>query len=632
MKAKAKWISVAILIILDIVLLPSILRFPLYLKEHAFSASSYWFQEFDVVGSAKLVFADPLFRQAWLFTQPLIFLFIILLFWKDMPSKKNRIKDGVGGPEAAGSGEYGTSRWMTDKEMNRTSTVWKFRDTVTTGGIIVGVKLSMAYAWTVVQDLHTLVIGSTRSGKTRRWVFPTLWRLAFSGESMIFTDPKGELYDKSHRFLKRMGYNVIYLDFREPGRGNRWNLLHSVVQAIKEGKESEAVQFASSIAHMLVHQTPGSKKGDQTWNNGAESVIQALILAVAMEAPDDAQKHMTSVYKILGELGEIQKVVAGKQVIDYVPLNEYMKSLPKDHPARDAFVAARLAPERMRGSFYSQVATLLRFFADPAIQYLTGAQDHELDAVGKEKTAVFLIIPDEDTTRHPLAALYIEQTYQALVKLANKNQGRLPVRVNMILDEFGNMPPFKDFPAKLTVSGGRGIRWHLIVQDFQQIEDLYLGASETIKGNCHVWLYLLTASYKTADEISKKLGDYTIQTDGSSVSDGGPRFNVSRSQSSGITGRRLLKPEELERFPEDEAIVIRLRHQPARVPLPDLSEWPANADFENVGVDEERVIEKVPVFIPEVEDLIQTEETVADADWDDGNEEEPFVFLDDEDP
>lgn len=617
-----KLIPMAILVLLDILLLPSILRFPEYFKTHKARAPSFWLEEFNIIEAGKLVLTDPQLQKLWLICQPLILALTLMLFWKT----GNNRSSGLGGPDGIGSGEYGTSRWMTTKEMDKKTTRWKFGEVVQKGGIVVGVMLKKAYAWIVDLDLHTLIIGTTRSGKSRRLVMPTIWQLAHAGESMVLTDPKGELYEKSHRFLKEKGYNVVFLDFREPGRGNRWNPLHPVVDALKRDKPSEAAQQANSVAHMFVHQTPGSKKGDQTWNNGAESVISALSLAVAIEAPDDKQKHMTSVYKMLGELGEVQKVLVGKQLIDYVPLNDYMKNLPKDHPARDAFIAARLAPERMRGSFYAQVASLLRFFADPSISYLTGEQDHELEGVGKEKTAVFLIIPDEDSTRHPLAALYVEQTYQALVKLANKNAGRIPVRVNMILDEFGNMPPFKDFATKLTVSGGRGIRWHLIVQDFQQLEVLYQGAADTIKGNCHVWLYLLTSSTKTAEEISKKLGDKTIQTEGSSVTDGGR--NVSHSQSTGKTGRRLLKPEELERFPENEAIVIRLRHDPARVPLPDLSQWPANAVFDDVGGDEERTIEKVPVFIPDMGGGAPAEEEVATGDEE---EEEDFVFVDDED-
>jgi type IV secretion system protein VirD4 len=595
---KRKLIFIFMVLLFDVFILPSVIRFPYYVKEYGTDAASRFFDELHIVHAAQLVMTDPINRQLWLYFQILLGVFVLLQFWKDIPNRKNRIADGVGGPESAGSGEYGTSRWQSKREMDKTMTKWALGDTKTRGGIIAGVNLSKSYAWTIIEDLHTLIIGSTRSGKTRRWVLPTIWRLAFAGESMILTDPKGELYKKTHRFLKLMGYNVVMLDFRDPGRGNRWNLMDPVNRAVEAGNLSEAVQHASSISHMLVHQTTDSNKGDQIWNNGAESVIQALTLAVAMEAPDEAQKHMTSVYKMLGELGETQRIVIGDHTVDFVPLNDYMKSLPTDHPARDAFIAARLAPERMRGSFYSQVATLLRFFADPGLQYMTGAQDHKLEDIGEKKTAVFLVIPDENTTRHPLAALYVEQAYQALVKVANKHGGRLPVRVNNILDEFGNMPPFKDFATKLTVSGGRGIRWHLIVQDFKQLDERYQGSAETIKGNCHVWIYLLTSSTKTAEEISKKLGNYTIHTDGSSVTDGGSFNKVSHSQNVGKTGRRLLLPEELERFPEKEAIVLRLRHQPARVPLPDLSEWPIGKDFEDFDSEDERKIERVPVYIP----------------------------------
>jgi type IV secretion system protein VirD4 len=633
---KGKWIGLVILLLFDLLLLPSITRFPDYLIQYTTHAPTKWIHEFNMLDAAKMVISEKKNRQLWLYLQFLLAIPIIIVFWKDLPGKKNRIQEGVGGPDAVGSGEYGTSRWMTDKEMDKKTVVWKFGEYVKKGGIVVGTMIRKGYAWIIDEDLHTLIIGATRSGKTRRWVFPTLWRLAFSGESMILTDPKGEILAKAKRFLlKMMGYKVVYLDFREPGRGNRWNPMHPVVKAIKEGKEAQAVQLASSMAHMFVHQTPGSKKGDQTWNNGAESVLQALTMAVAMEAESDDQKHLTSVYKMLGELGEVQQAQMGNKIIEYVPLNEYMKKLPKDHPARDAFIAARLAPEKMRGSFYSSVATLLKNFADPAMQYITGAQDHELEDVGKEKTAVFLIIPDEDTTRHQLAALYVEQTYQALVKLANKNGGRIPVRVNMILDEFGNMPPFKDFQTKLTVSGGRGVRWHLIVQDFQQLEELYQGAAETIKGNCHVWLYLLTSSPKTSEEISKRLGDYTIETTGSSVTDGGK--HVSKGQNSGKTGRRLLKPEELERFPDNEALVLRLRHFAARVPMPDLSLWPANADFDEVGGEEERFVERIPIWIPDIEGNNQVAAAAAAVDSEDAPEdpvespEEQFIFVTDDD-
>lgn len=469
----------------------------------------------------------------------------------------------------------------------------------------------------ITDDHHSIIIGATRSGKTRRLVFPTIYQLSHANESMILTDPKGELYTRTASFLQNKGYNVICLDFRNPGWGNRWNPMQPVVDGINEKNFTKASEQAWSIAHMFVHQRRSSRSnGEPIWDNGAEAVIASLILAVASEAKMFAQKHMASVYKMLAELGETQKAMRGNSVIEYIPLNEFFKNLPYDHPARDAFATARLAPERTRGSFYATVASLLRLFSDPSIAYLTAAQDHDLKNIGIEKTAVFLIIPDEDKSRHSLAALYVDQAYQALVDVANRYGGRLPVRVNMILDEFGNMPGFKDFDTKLTVSAGRGIRWNLIVQDFEQLKQAYPDTTQTIKGNCHTWIYLLTQDPGTAKVISQRCGRYTVLTDSSTVNV--RAFEASKGQSFGLMGRDLLTPDEVMRWPENYSLVIRARQYPARLYLPDLSSWPADKDFIPYEGVKERRIEKVHVFAPVMDQLEQVAST----------EKETKYFLD----
>lgn len=618
---KLKWFSLGVILLLDFILLPSLLRFPSYFVQHQGAAASLWVQEFSIIDAGMLLFSDPPIQKLWLYSQLLIIAFIIMIFWSDVLPKKNKVQEGVGGPEAAGSGQFGTSRWQTEKETSRSASVWDIGKKCDKGGMILGVKdNSFKKAWMVTQDFHSIIIGATRSGKTRRLVFPTIWQLAHAGESMILTDPKGELYERTSFFLRREGYNVVCLDFREPGWGNHWNPMQPVIEAIKKNDLSKATKHAWSIAHMFVHQHSGSMKGEQIWNNGAESVIASLILAIATEAKSEAQKHMTSVYKTLAELGETQQTMKGDRIVDFVPLNEFMKMLPIDHPARDAFATARLAPERTRGSFYSTVAALLRLFSDPGISYLTSKQDHDLGDIGRVKTAVFLIIPDEDKTRHPLAALYVDQAYQALVDVANQNGGRLPIRVNNILDEFGNMPPIKDFDTKLTVSGGRGVRWNLIVQGFQQLKAAYDEAAETIKGNCHVWIYLLTQNYGTAKELSQKCGRYTIQTDNSSVNVRG--IEASRGQSSGLTGRDLLTPDEITRWPEDLSLVLQARQYPARLYLPDLSLWPADKELIAEGGVVDRNIQNVDVFIPSLEHVSNSSNN---SDW---NAEEKEFYLD----
>lgn len=215
---------------------------------------------------------------------------------------------------------------------------------------------------------------------------------------------------------------------------------------------------------------------------------------------------------------------------------------------------------------------MLRLFADPGVAYLTAAQDHDLSAPGSEKTAVFLIIPDENTTRHPLAALYVAQTYQELVKLSRKHRNRLPVRVHMLLDEFGNMPQFNDFVTKLTVSGGRGILWNIVVQGINQIKKTY-GADDmgTILGNCHTWIYILTTDSTTAKEISFKLGTYTVESE--TLSSNRNDRSSGTGASRGLMKRELLTPDEVLRLPVETSLVIRARKNPAMLSCPDITKW-----------------------------------------------------------
>ncbi|WP_235615971.1 VirD4-like conjugal transfer protein, CD1115 family [Brevibacillus reuszeri] len=591
-----------IILLLDFLALPSIVRIPLFLSEIGYPEGiNVWLEHLNPIESIIKLLHTKFLWQLWLILQVGIILLIIKIFWRDVPKRNNRIKDGIGGPEASGSGQFGTSRWMTDKEVEKSAFKWHLKTVVLAGGIVLGAYLDgrKPFAYVDTKDSNTLIIGATRSGKTRRLVFPTIWMLAHAEESMIVTDPKGELYDRSSTFLRDQGYEVKYLDFREPGRGNRTNYLAPVVEAIKKGDVALATKHAWSIAHMFVYQKPGGDKGESIWRDGPESVIAALILAVALEAPEDNQKHMYSVYKTLIELGKVKKVRVGNQIIDYVPLTDYFDNLPLDHPAREAYGIASLAPERTRASFFSSAAALLRLFADPSVAYLTSYQDHQITDVGDKKTAIFLIIPDEDTTRHPYAALYVSQAYDALVDHANKSKGRLNVRTNMILDEFGNMPPFPDMDTKLTVSLGRGVRWHMIIQSYSQLDSKYGNlVAKTLKANVQNTIYLLTTDQGTLEELSKRTGTYTVETQGNSYNVG--KNSVSHGSSANHTGRALLTPDEISRWPDDMSLVFRGRMYPAKLPLPDLSLWPANDDLQAPETQEKRRLERVNFFLPDM--------------------------------
>ncbi|MGE7828546.1 VirD4-like conjugal transfer protein, CD1115 family [Paenibacillus sp. NPDC093718] len=625
---KPKWLSLYLIVLADLFLLPSLIQLPLYIIKFKMNAIDEWFADFNIFKAIQSTLHNTDMLKGWLTLQFIVLVLVVLIFWRDMPGRKNRVLDGVGGPEAAGSGQFGTSRWMTEKEVNKSATLWILKQLVLSGGIVLGAVLDgrKPYALVDTSDSNTIIIGATRSGKTRRLIFPSIYMLAHAGESMIVTDPKGELYDRSATFLEEQGYKVTFLDFRKPGHGNRTNYMEPVLEALRQGDVPLATKHAWSIAHMFVYQKPGSDKGEAIWRDGPESVIAALILAVAMEAPTEEEKHMYSVYKMLVELGRVRQVLVAGKLIDYVPLNDYFDKLPVDHPARDAYATAFLAPERTRGSFFSSASALLRLFADPSIAFLTSKQDHDLTDVGKEKTAVFLIIPDEDKTRHPYAALYVNQTYDALVEYANQCGGRLPIRVNMLLDEFGNMPPFPDFDTKLTVSLGRGVRWNLVIQAYGQLVEKYgANIAETIKGNVQNTIYLKTTEIKTAEELSKRTGNYTIATEGSSYNVGKNQTN--RGASTSFAKRALLEPDEVIRWPKDLALVFRGGMFPAKIPLPDLSLWPADKELASMGVESERKIGKVRFFIPDMEGSQQAHNEAASA-HDDDDDEEPSTYMD----
>ncbi|CEP67123.1 Ti-type conjugative transfer system, TraG-like [Moorella glycerini] len=439
-------------------------------------------------------------------------------------------------------------------------------------------------AWLDTGDTHVLLLGATRSGKSRRIILPTIWTLGLAGESMVITDPKGELYNVTSAYLQRRGYDVILIDLRDPYRGNRWNPLEPVIMGLARGDPTVASQAAWDVANIITHQQP--HYGDSIWPQSQESLTAALALAVAAEAPPEG-KHLASAYALLTTLG-----AGGGEELD-----AYFRHFPQGHPARAAYGVAALSEDRLRSSIFTGTAAQLRLWADPAVAWLTAVQDHDLAVVGRERTAVFLVIPDERESRHVLASLYIAQAYQALADAA-RDKGGLPLRVNFLLDEFGNLPPIPGFDKKLTVAAGRGMRFLLALQDLAQIKARYKEAAGTITGNCATWVYLSTADIETAKVISAKTGQYTVRTE--SYSSQVRAADYSQGTTEGLTGRPLLLPDEILRWPAGQALVLQARENPARLPLPDLSAWPVAGDLTPAAIEkpDQGVITAPPVWLP----------------------------------
>lgn len=451
---------------------------------------------------------------------------------------------------------HGSARWRTRGEWERTLKRQSM-DTPTAAGIVVGSE--RGNTWTTRPSWgnpHVLLIGATRSGKSRRVILPSIWAIGHARESMVLTDPKGELHTMTAAWLREQGYEVIQIDLLHPTRGNWWNPYTAIEQAREQGDTEEAVRLAWELANVIVSD---NGQTDPIWPQAEQSLIAALTLAVVCDAPI-AARHPATAYRILTELG-----ADGGERLDV-----WFRTMPSDHPARLAYGTAALSESRTRSSIYTGTAAHMRVFADAGISVMTSTSDHDPASVGAKPTAVFLLLPDEAPARRTVASLYVTQMYSALTLVARQCGGVLPVPVWYLMDEFGNVGKMPEMAGKMTVSAGRGIRWLLAVQDLSQITDKYgRQSASTITGNCDTWLYLRTAETDTARVISAKAGQYTVRTFSQSQQSRQPGIVSGLSESA--TGRPLIMPDEVLRWQQGQSLLLQSGEFAARLPLADLS-------------------------------------------------------------
>lgn len=439
------------------------------------------------------------------------------------------------------------------------------------GGVVLGCRKEggKEKIFFIGEDVHSLCIGATRSGKTRTVVLQSIGTMALAGESMILSDPKGELYQYTYPFLERLGYEVIAIDFKNPLKSDRYNFLEPVIEAIDNNDIAKAIDATWDLTSQLV----GEPKGERIWTDGEASIIASAIMSVVYdnrEGKNRKYQNMTNVYYFISEMC--------KAVGNSMPIVEYVKKLSPTHPAKALLAISEVAPSKTRGSFYTAALTTLRLFTNPLINSMTNISDYNPKEIGNKKRAIFIILPDERTTYYSLASLFVSQHYIELVKSADERGGRLKNRVNFLLDEFGNFAQIPDFSNKLTVGGGRGIRFNLFLQSFAQLDDKYgKEVAKTIKGNCENWIYLQADDLETLDEISKKLGNYTVATYSLSASHG--KYSTpSSSHSINLTHRALLTVDEIRLISRPYSLITS-RNNPAIMYSPDLSEWQFNKIF-----------------------------------------------------
>ena len=517
-----------------------------------------------------------------LFGSTLLITLIMLFVFKYDKEFKLKLARKKGLPKEDGSFEYGSARWMTKKEIKKEFKVWNFGSKLASGGIPVTVQDGKFY-YSDSFD-HTLIIGSTGSGKTQCEILPMIFNLGYAGESMVINDTKGELYGYTADFLKKQKYNIRVINLRDAFSSDGWNPLHLAYKYYKENNIDLAGDIIENFSKSLCKNLSSK---DMYWEKSANAVLSALCYALIEDAHSEDEVNLFSLYNLLVEHGS-------KTIDRFNSLDLYFQQKPMGSLSKMAYATGSFAKGETRATLFSVLATTIKMFSDTGIANLTSRTDFELDDIGKRKTAVFLIIPDEKESRHELASLFIDQCYQALVNTAQTfSNGRMPIRVNFILDEVCNMPPINSMSNKITVSRSRNIRFVLVIQDFDQLKEKYKDSVGTIKSNTS-WIYLLTSDNESAKEISSRLGKYTISSARVSTSTRLEQLDYNISNDKSLMGRELMMPDELMKLKFGEAIFMKSRMYPVKATVKPISDYPIK--FKMTKLPNKKKIFKISCF------------------------------------
>ena len=385
---------------------------------------------------------------------------------------------------------------------------------------------------------HTLVIGATGSGKTQTIVKPTVKILAKKGESMIITDPKGEIFESTAEMLKARGYDILLLNFRDPQNGNAWNPMDLPYKMYKSGNQDKAIELLDDLALNILYDE-NNKGGDPFWEKTSADYFSGVALGLF----EDAKENEININSISLATSVGEDKFGGSTYI-----KEYFES--KD-PTSAAYINASstvMAANETKQSILSVFKQKIKLFASREnLSEMLSYSDIDLRSIGKKPTVVYIVIQDEKKTYHSLVTILLKQIYETLISVAQENGGALPVRTNFILDEFANMPPLKDVTTMITAARSRQIRFTMIIQNFAQLEQVYgKENAETLRGNCGNLVYLVTTELKALEEISKMCGEVKSKKDEKTAST--PLVTIS----------------DLQHMRENEVIILRLRQQPFR--------------------------------------------------------------------
>ena len=476
-----------------------------------------------------------------------------------------------------GNGQHGTARWATKAEIKRTfiplpfePEMWrKGQNLPTVQGTVVGCRTHSKRTVALVDDgdVHTLMIGAAGVGKTAYFLYPNIELACASGMSFISTDTKGDVARNYGTIASQYyGYNVSVLDLRNPTRSDENNILHLVNKYMDLylqdktdlSSKAKAEKYAKITAKTIINIGGGDSSNygqNAFFYDAAEGLLASVILLLA-EFGDKNERHIVSVFKLIQDL--LAKYQPDPKVKPKMYFSKLMDKLPSEHKAKWLAGAALNASDQSMLSVMSTALSRLNSFLDSELeQMLCFGTAIDAEKFCNERSAIFIVLPEEDTSKYFMVSLLIQQLYREILVLADENGGKLKNRVMFYCDEFGTFPKIEGAESMFSAGRSRKISIVAIIQSFAQLEQNYgKQGMEIITDNTQLTVFGgFAPNSQSAEVLSKALGEQTVLS--GSISNG-----RDRSQSLQMIGRPLITVDELKSMPKGQFIVMKTGTHP----------------------------------------------------------------------
>ena len=453
-------------------------------------------------------------------------------------------------------GTYGTAGFMTGDEvgdvLDLVNDVRKHKGTILgkMGGKIACIPRDSG------MNRNIAVYGASGSKKTRAFCVNMVLQSSARGDSLLISDPKSELYEKTSEYLREKGYVVKLFNLVSPENSDSWNCLTEI-----GGQELMAQLFCD-----VVIRNTGSDRGDRFWDTSEMNLLKALVLYVEQGYPPEG-KNIGQVYQLLTLSSEKE-------------LNSLFDALPVTHPAKAPYSIYKQATESVRSGIIIGLGSRLQVFQNSLIRNITSRDEIDLELPGKRKCAYFCVTSDQDSAFDFLSSLFVSFFFIKLARYADKYcaDGKLPVHVHFLGEELVNCGVIPDLSRKISVIRSRNISMSCVFQNLAGLQNRYPHNQwQEILGNCDVQLFLGCTDELTAKHISERAGEASVQVSSHArtlstwrISDYTPDYR----ETSGIGKRKVLTMDETLRLPVDKALVIIRGQKVLRVDKFDYSEHP----------------------------------------------------------